>query len=110
MAIIGVRVRSGCVCASTHSLVCIRSVQNPPAKTHIRTDIFSSHFCGTPSASLAAQVIDKSRCDMKQKCPPNAWKKFEGGLTYKFVEESIKPNLIQMCIDAGAENTEVQFE
>jgi len=47
---------------------------------------------------------------MKQKCPPNAWKKFEGGLTYKFVEESIKPNLIQMCIDAGAENTEVQFD
>jgi len=47
---------------------------------------------------------------MKQLCGPAAWKDFGGGLTYRFVEEHVKPNLIQMCIDGGAEVTDVAFE
>jgi len=62
------------------------------------------------STSLATQFIDRTKCDQKQKCPPSAFKIFGGGLTYKFVMETVRPNLMQMCIDGGAAESEVQFE
>lgn len=56
------------------------------------------------------QIVNKQKCNMKQLCPPVAWREDGGGLTYRFLEEYVKPNLIQMCIDGEAEATDVAFE
>lgn len=59
---------------------------------------------------LWLQFIDKSKCDMKQLCKEAAWKEYDGGLTYKFIMGAVKENLQQMCIDRGAQATNVEFE
>ena len=59
---------------------------------------------------MNCQIINKEKCNMKQLCGPEAWKEFGGGLTYRFVEDYVKPNLIAMCVEGGAESTDVEFE
>ena len=60
--------------------------------------------------ACGGQIIDKSKCDMKQLCKANAWLQHGGGLTYKFIMGAVKQNLEQMCVDNGAEATNVEFE
>ena len=62
------------------------------------------------ACACVGQFIDKAKCDMKQLCKANAWQQHGGGLTYKFVMGAVKQNLEKMCVEGGAEATNVEFE
>ena len=47
---------------------------------------------------------------MKQLCKSDAWRQHDGGLTYKFIMGAVKENLEKMCLEGGAEATNVEFE
>jgi len=55
-------------------------------------------------------IVDKTRCAVgSQLCPAAAWWEQGGGLTYKFVEQHLKPILIQTCKDKKMANVDVAF-
>ena len=94
------------------------TAQNASAPGAAAVDLATAH-CGKKFRVATHQappftLINTAKCNPDKRCPPEAWfpgkGQSGGGLTYKFVMESVKPNLEAMCVAAGKEGNEAKVE